>query len=134
MHLMQTPASWTRLAALLAATAIFGCSVGVSEDECDPREPCVCDGVGACTRACTGPGCNFYCEGQGACSFDCPEGGCDAFGYGQGTVEMSCAGNGCTLTCSGQGTCELRECTDNCAANCSGQGTCTNTCTAASCG
>src|SRR6476620_10547010 len=104
------------LVALLSLA--FACSAGVSSTpigntnaDCAPGSPCVCEGIGNCSRNCTGAGCAFDCRVLGNCTFACPKGGCTVVTSGQGNTTLSCAGNGCSISCASTGSCTLNECT-----------------------
>ena len=120
------------IAAVLLTPACEVSQTGVAEP-CAAGALCECAGFGACTRECTGTGCDFRCSGSGACTFLCPSGKCKATGAGVGATELSCSGNGCQLACTGAGACELTGCNQNCKVSCSGSGECSNSCNHPTC-
>jgi hypothetical protein len=129
---------------LIVGLVVVACTMGIwsasakkrggpSIATCKPGKPCVCTGIGACVRTCSGPGCSFEFHATGSCTFNCPRGTCTSTSDGAGASVLNCPGNGCTMSCSGVGTCTLAGCKKDCTASCSGVGVCTNTCKGSSC-
>jgi hypothetical protein len=118
---------------LLLSACVLEPSIGNTIGSCAPGTRCVCDGIGNCSKTCTGEGCAFECSGIGNCMLSCPKGGCTVVTSGTGNAFLTCDGNGCAMTCNNTGNCAIISCAKNCTCSQASTGICTNSCVDPSC-